>query len=809
MKQNSFCFRSPIRARRLIQFTVVALLIQSAHAGTPRELVGFSNGPFPTELTADSSGAYYGTTERGGDYNLGSIFRVTTNGTLSTLVSLEGWNGAGPVCGLALGPDGAFYGTATFGGTSGRGTVFRVTTNGQLTMLFSFTGTNGLYPGNYPTRLISASDGALYGATHSGGSANGGSVFRVTTNGIFSSLVSFSGANAGFCDGLTEVNPGVFYGSAAAAGINHYGTIFRVTSAGVLTPIAAFSSFDGVQPRARLLWASDKALYGVTYQGGTYGGGTIFKCTTNGSLTSLASFQIGTGGGYYPRGTLVEVAGAIYGTTQLGGPTYDGTVFKLLPGGTPTTIHDFNAALDGQSPADLTVGADSKLYGICGSGGPADAGTAFSITTGGSLTTLATFVNPNGSALLAGLVKGPDNFLYGLTSAQGNFGRGTAFRIGSNGALTTLFSFTAANGGVAEHAMMLGQDGNFYGTTRIGGTTDSGTAFRLTTDGTLTTLLSFSLPNGTAPTGTLVQDANGALYGVTTSGGSMSSGTAFRLTTNGAVTWQTPFGSPNGSLPQSGLAFGDDGALYGTTGVGGNQNAGTIFRLTTNGVLSTLMSFNAAASQGMYPRAPLTRGPGGVFYGTTYFTSSGNSGYGTVFCVTTNGFLTTLTNFGGFPQPGYPTGPLVFGSDGALYGTTISGGSSGSGSIYRITTNGVLTTLVSFASSAVTGSGPFSGVLPDLNGEFFGTAQSGGSYGGGNVFHANLISHMQSLARTGNSCSITFKGISGNSYRVQRSPGMLTGWTTLGTATPNGVGDGTYSDSSSPATEAYYRTVFP
>jgi uncharacterized repeat protein (TIGR03803 family) len=234
------------------------------------------------------------------------------------------------------------------------------------------------------------------------------------------------------------------------------------------------------------------------------------------------------------------------------------------------------------------------------------------------------------------------------------------------------------------------------------------------------------------------------------------------------------------------------------------MNGGTVFRVTTNGDLSLVASFDPASNKGNYSRSPLILGNDGTFYGTTYFTSTDNGGYGTVFQVTTNGVLTTLATFLNGSRPAYPHGALVQGSDGALYGTTISGG-TGFGTIYRLTTNGILTVLVAFDNA--TGSGPQSGVVQAPDGFFYGTSLGGGSLGNGNIFRVALISKMHPLVPAGSGFFVDFDGIRGSTYRVQRAANPLGPWVTIGSAPcPDGVGH--YIDSAS-FPSAFYRTVYP
>src|SRR5579871_1514846 len=163
------------------------------------------------------------------------------------------------------------------------------------------------------------------------------------------------------------------------------------------------------------------------------------------------------------------------------------------------------------------------------------------------------------------------------------------------------------------------------------------------------------------------------------------------------------FTSFDGALPVAGLTLAPDGNFYGTTQEGGSAGHGTVFRITPNGAITSLASFLGA--NGEDPDAGLTLGPDGNFYGTTAY--GGSSIWGTAFRVTTNGTLTTLVSFTN-TNGGFPESRLMLASDGNFYGTTVIGGDSNSaGTVFRITTNGALTTLAIFDRT----NGEFPGTL--------------------------------------------------------------------------------------------------
>ena len=220
--------------------------------------------------------------------------------------------------------------------------------------------------------------------------------------------------------------------------------------------------------------------------------GTLGTGVSNGGETVVYGFT-GAGGKYPEAGLALGTDGNFYGTTYQGGASNDGTVFKITPGGTLTTLHSF-AGSDGLNPyANLTLGTDGNFYGTTfGGGGTGSYGTVFKITPSGTLTTLHSFTISDGANLYAGLALGTDGNFYGTTYAGGAGAVGTVFKITPSGTLTTLHSFAIGDGAYPIRSSREGTDSNFYGTTAYGGGNSDGTVFKITPSGTLTTLHSFA-----------------------------------------------------------------------------------------------------------------------------------------------------------------------------------------------------------------------------------------------------------------------------------------------------------------------------
>lgn len=354
-------------------------------------LVSFAgtNGAYPAAaLVQGTDGHFYGTTSEGGLNNDGTVFKITTNGTLTTLVSLAGTNGAYPQAALVEGADGKFYGTTLNGGANNEGTVFQITTNGTFTILVSFNGTNGRQP---TSGLVHGSDGYFYGTTDTGGASAEGTVFKIATNGTLTNLISFNGGNGAYpasAAPLVQGSDGNFYGTTSGGGANNNSTVFKITTNGTLTTLVSFNGFlnDGALPNG-VVQGTDGNLYGTTWAGGPYskgpsgGGGTVFKVTTNGALTTLISFDNTDGAN--PSAALVQGNdGNFYGTTEEGGMNNDGTVFKITSNGTLTTLLSFNDSNGAYPEAALVQGSDGNFYGTTPNGGANNDGTVFQMTTG-------------------------------------------------------------------------------------------------------------------------------------------------------------------------------------------------------------------------------------------------------------------------------------------------------------------------------------------------------------------------------------------------------------------------------------------
>ena len=256
---------------------------------------------------------------------------------------------------------------------------------------------------------------------------------------------------------------------------------------------------------------------------------------SNSGETELYGFS-GRGDGAYPySGLALGSDGSLYGTTYQGGANNDGTVFKITPSGTLTTLHAFGGS-DGAYPyAGLLLGTDGNLYGTTYQGGGGGGGTVFKVTPSGALTSLHSFGGSDGAYPYSGLALGSDGNLYGTTYEGGSNNEGTVFNITPSGTLTTLHAFGGSDGAYPHAGLLLGTDGNFYGTTNQGGANNGGSAFKLAAGNTLTTLYSFRGGfDGYLPSAGLVQGTDGNLYGTTVYQGGCGSGNVYEISLSGS-----------------------------------------------------------------------------------------------------------------------------------------------------------------------------------------------------------------------------------------------------------------------------------
>ena len=346
---------------------------------------GGSDGTDPVaRLLQGADGNFYGITNSGGASGDGTIFEVTPAGVETVLHAFSGADGQNPQGGLIEDASGNFFGTSVYGGSSGFGTAFELAANRTETVLHSFTKSGD---GGYPIcSLVEDGSGNLYGTTWGGGLTHG-IVFEIPSGGSETVLHSFAdnSSDGGYpTAGLVRATDGNYYGTTNNGGSANSGTVFKITPSGVETLLYTFSGgSDGGNPQNGLIQGSDGNFYGTATAGGAHGDGAVFEVTPTGTETVVYSFAGGTNDGSDPAAALLQASdGNFYGTTNQGGSSGDGTVFEVTPAGVETVIYSFTGgSTDGAAPsASLIEGSDGKLYGTTSSGGPNGYGTVFVVT---------------------------------------------------------------------------------------------------------------------------------------------------------------------------------------------------------------------------------------------------------------------------------------------------------------------------------------------------------------------------------------------------------------------------------------------
>jgi len=425
---------SPVRqrtVRRVLLLAFCSLLVlavaRSAQARIFKVLHTFNgtNGSFPMgSLVMDSAGNLYGTTQEGGVYGYGVIYKVSATGQTTVLYNFTGGADGAYPNGVATDTAGNLYGTTY--GDSNAGTIFKLDTSGKYTVLYSFTGEAD---GANPTAGVLWKAGALYGTTTYGGDYNCiespdgydsvgcGTVFKLDSNGTFTVLHTFIG---GYGEGafpearLLRDAHGNLYGTAAGGFLPigyDYGTVFRIDAAGNFRVLWNFLNVpDGSTPQASVVMGPARNLYGTTYVGGTgsdpyycygygYGCGTVFKLDSSGRETVLYNFAGTESDGANPTGITIDPHGFLYGSTFSGGVVCNsshhfgcGTLFAIGKNGRETVylLGTHSPDRRGFNPlGKLLLDSAGNIYGTASAGGNLSAncqltdggcGTVFKIT---------------------------------------------------------------------------------------------------------------------------------------------------------------------------------------------------------------------------------------------------------------------------------------------------------------------------------------------------------------------------------------------------------------------------------------------
>jgi uncharacterized repeat protein (TIGR03803 family) len=734
------------------------------------------------ELVRGADGGFYGTTHWGGAFAQGALFRLDASGKFELLHSFDSSvDGSYPDSALVLGDDRALYGVTPEGGAFGDGTLFKLDRGGRFFLLHNF---QGPYDGSAPAAALArGSDGALYGSTSSGGPFGDGTLFKLDASGRFEVLHVFQAAvdGASARTRLVRASDGALYGTTPAGGLAG-GTIFKLEADRFVLLHRFVPGVDGAIPDAELTEARDGAVYGTTTWGGLHGFGGLFRIDAEGGFSVLHDFDYGLDGAY-PRAPLrVGADGALYGTALLGGPSGYGTLFKLDTSGGFAVLRAFAGTPDGAHPSiPLILGHGGALYGSTGAGGTFDHGMLFKLDASDGFTSLHSFRGgSDGRGPIIPLAAGDDGSLYGVAATGGQANSGAVFRIGEDDTFSSLGWFEP-DGLEPASPLLLGRDGALYGTTSEGGRYGSGTLFKLDPDLGLKLLHSFSYTrDGANPRSTrLVRGRGTVLLGTTPRGGPLEGGTVFKFHERTGLKLLHGFaGSGAGNSAAIPLTRGRDGAFYGTTRNGGAFDHGTVFRIDERGRYGILHSFSEA-TDGANPEAPLVWGRDRGLYGSTW--GGGAFGIGTLFKITPAGAFTQLHSFGFWVDGDRPEKPLALGRDGALYGASSGGGAFWSGTLYRIDAKGKFSVLHDFDHD-VDGAYPSAPLVKARDGLLYGSTLVGGARGGGTLFRFNVDGRFELLRHLDRAHDGSFP-----SALIQARDGALYGTTNSGGAFDSGT----------------------
>ena len=337
-------------------------------------------------------------------------------------------DGAGSGANVTLDDLGNIYGTTDFGGAHGDGTVFKLAPGGTLTLLHSFSGADGSGPDG---GVIVTPTGTIYGTAGGGGTGGNGVLFKISAKGKYKVLHNFSSTDGSFLRGdLIQDRQGNLYGTALFGGANDDGTVFKYGFDGTFSVLHAFNGTDGEFAEHGVVSDKQGNLYGGTAFGGASDNGTVYKLAPDGTLTTLHSFSGGADGGFLYGGLDIDKDGNLYGSTVEGGAHDSGTVFKLTPGGTLTTLYDFTGGADGSSPQSDMLLVGNNLYGANDDGGDPSClcGVVYEVTKKGQAKVLHTFTSATGGGYSAGLTRSKGVF-YGTTSSYGAHSNGVVFSL--------------------------------------------------------------------------------------------------------------------------------------------------------------------------------------------------------------------------------------------------------------------------------------------------------------------------------------------------------------------------------------------
>lgn len=714
-------------------------------------------------LIQDANGWLWGTTNSGGLYGCGTLYRMRLDGSEWTeMVSFNGREGrprgSWPAGGVTRDADGSMWGVTARGGSRDVGTLYRYDPGtGAFSTEVEFEKQSSPYG-----RPTVTPDGQIWGTTTMG-------IYRYqpTTRQLIE-VVKFSGRTGQFLGAMcmADLVPdgrGWLWGTTSQGGAHDHGTIFKVSlSTGKLQTLVQFTGkaglFIGSQPVCGLTLHEQGYLWGCTRQGGAQDLGTIFKIhVETGAFTSMAEFKPDANLrlGFQPESKLVsDGADHLWGTTS-GGSSGKSIVYKLhVPTGKLSTVLAFTG-VDGAIPGSGARGhlfrdGPDSFIAACGFGGAANSGVIYrvNIHTGqyrlvkdlGDLARTNEGVEPHGALCEAG-----DGTLWGTTFYHGAHHCGTIYKLDPvTQKLVSVINFTGRQGqnrGRNPDAGLVRDGRGFlWGSTRFGGRADAGTLFKIhEATGVLTTIAEFGvdpqkLP-GVSPMTELVLDEKGCLWGTTLNTVFKADPRTHEIKT--ITTFKGDRAEPYGGSAVGTLGVDGQGFVWGCSLASRTSQRATLFKISTANEAFHIVSSFSRANQGWsgwHPNAHMHHDG----TGSLWFTGVLDQGGARARC-TLNRLDPSTGKVAAQPlQNGFTIIDTPISDDhGRLWGAMPSGGSEGS--LYTFdTATQKFANYLSFTgqgSQAHAGGQPMFGRLMKAgDGNFYSVTRYGGPGNGGTIY---------------------------------------------------------------------------
>ncbi len=349
---------------------------------------------------------------------------LTVKAQLTTIHTFNGSDGSYSLCELVQ--NGSYiYGGTTSGGTNDKGVIFKINLDdNSYTKIIDLSSSNG----ESLSSLLNVGD-YIYGTTLFGGTSNEGVLFKISKNDdTFTKIKDFESSTSGRNPTITATDGTYIYGTTQMGGDNNHGTIFKIKiNSDTYTKIHDFGTVTGYYPWHSLV-SEGNVLYGTTLTGGQNGRGTLFKIDKDGNNFSVLHAFGSNNDGKDLEGTLLISGDYIYGTTQSGGDSNNGTVFKLNKSNTSDYSYSSFNWSNGATPKCGLIEVNNILYGTASQGGADDVGNIFTVTKNNLvITDIYDFDGTDGSDPEAPLVRA-GGYLYGTTNIGGDNDKGTVFK---------------------------------------------------------------------------------------------------------------------------------------------------------------------------------------------------------------------------------------------------------------------------------------------------------------------------------------------------------------------------------------------